>query len=105
MLGLDVHDTIVKGGLDYGGECLKICLLLLPKHQIDMINEPETSAKAIKKMRMNSVKKVVIIGAADVKECYHNIKLLWSQLDMNSMKLQMAIDLKMTNITLGLQVI
>ena len=24
-LDLDIHDTTIKGGFDYGGECLKVC--------------------------------------------------------------------------------
>ena len=57
-LGLEIHDTSVKVGFDYGGECLKVCLLIMAKDHIGMINEAGTSVKMIKKMKLNSVKKV-----------------------------------------------
>ena len=57
-LELDVHDTTIKIGFDYGGECLKVCLLIMAKDHIGMINEAGTSAKMLKKMKLNSVKKV-----------------------------------------------
>ena len=58
QLGLEIHETSVKVGFDYGGECLKVCLLIMAMDQIGMINEAGTSAKMLKKMKLNSVKKV-----------------------------------------------
>ena len=68
-----------------------------------MITEAGTSVKMIKKMKLNSVKKVIILGAADVKETYFNVKLLFNAVNINSLKVQLAVDLKMANIILGLQ--
>ena len=58
---------------------------------------------SIKKMDIKSVKKVVILGAADVKETYNNVKILFNAVNINSIKVQLAVDLKMANIVLGLQ--
>ena len=57
-LGLEIHDTTIKVGFDYGGECLKVCMLIMANDHIGMINEAGTSTKMLKKLKMNSVKKV-----------------------------------------------
>ena len=100
---LDIHDTNVKVGFDDGGGCLKVCMIIMAKDHIGMITDEGTSVQMIKKMKINSVKKVIILGAADVKENYFNVKLLFNRVDINSMKVQLAVDLKMGNIILGLQ--
>ena len=46
---------------------------------------------------------VVILAAADVKENYENVKILFNRVGLNSIKMQLSIDLKMANIVLGLQ--
>ena len=102
-MGLDVHDTHLKVGFDYGGECLKVGLIIMPKDHIGQISEAGTSVKMIKKMKMNSVKRVIILAAADVKENRENVKLLWQKVGLNSLKVQLAMDLKMVNIVLGIQ--
>ena len=65
-----------------------------------MITEAGTT---VKKLKLNSVKKVVILGAADVKETYFNVRLLFNKVGINSLKVQLSVDLKMGNIILGLQ--
>ena len=102
-LALDIHDTLVKIGFDYGGECLKIAVLIMAKDQIGLITEAGTSVKMIKKMKLNSVKRVIILAAADVKEHRENVKILWQKTNLNSIKMHLAIDLKMANIVLGIQ--
>ena len=54
---MEIHDTSVKVGFDYGGECLKVCMLIMAKDHIGMINEAGTTSKMIKKLKLNSVKK------------------------------------------------
>ena len=81
----------------------KVCLLIMAKDHIGMVTEAGTSAKMFKKMKLNSVKKVIILGAADVKENHFNVKLLFDRVNINSLKVQLSVDLKMANILLGLQ--
>ena len=102
-LGLDIHDTKVKAGFDYGGECLKICMIIMANDHIGIVTKYGTTAKTIKKMKVNSVKKVVILAAADVKEEYENVKIMFNIANLNSIKMFLSIDLKMANIVLGLQ--
>ena len=78
-------------------------MLIMARDHIGMITEAGKSVKMRKKIKLNSVKKVVILGAADVKENYFNVKLLFNKVGINSLKLQLAVDLKMANIILGLQ--
>ena len=75
----------------------------MAKDHIGMVTEAGTSAKMLKKMKLNSVKKVVILGAADVKENHFNVKLLFNRVNINALKVQLSVDLKMANIILGLQ--
>ena len=78
-------------------------MLIMARDHIGMITAAGTSVKMLKKMKLNSVKKVVILGAADVKETYNNVKILFNAVNINSIKVQLAVDLKMANIVLGLQ--
>lgn len=78
-------------------------MLIIAKNHIGMINEAGTSVKMLKKMKLNSVKKVVILGAADVKETHKNVKILFDAVNINGLKVQLSVDLKMANIILGLQ--
>ena len=75
----------------------------MAKDHIGLVTETGTSVKMIKKMKLNSVKRVIILAAADVKEHQLNVKLMWNKANMNSLKMQLAVDLKMANIVLGLQ--
>ena len=102
-LDIDIRESTVKIGFDYGGDCLKVCMLIVAKDHIGMINEAGTSAMMLKKMKLNSVKKVIILAAADVKEHHYNVKLLFNKVNLNSIKMQLSVDLKMANIVLGLQ--
>ena len=78
-------------------------MIIMAKDHIGMITDAGTSAKMLKKIKLNSVKKVVILGAADVKEHHFNVKLLFNKVNINSLKVQLSVDLKMANIILGLQ--
>ena len=78
-------------------------MIIMAKDHMGMITEAGTSVKMLKKMKLNSVKKVVILGAADAKENYFNVKLLFNRVNINSLKVQLSVDLKMANIMLGLQ--
>ena len=75
----------------------------MAKDDIGLISEAGTSVKMIKKMKLNSVKRVFILAAADVKEHRENVKILWQKVNLNSLKMQLSMDLKMVNIVLGIQ--
>ena len=68
-----------------------------------MVKDPSNDSDEDEDISANSVKKVIILGAADVKENYFNVKLLFNRVNINSLKVQLAVDLKMANIILGLQ--
>merc|ERR1712115_54772 len=78
-------------------------MIIMANDHIGMVTKAGTTVKMIKKMKINSVKKVIILGCADVKENYFNVKLLFNRVGLNSIKVKLSVDLKMANIMLGLQ--
>ena len=64
----------------------------------------ELEKRFTKKITPNSVKDLLLLAIVnDIPENYHNLSILWERLDLNSLKKFTATDLKLANISLGLQ--
>ena len=56
------------------------------------------------KITPNTVKELLLLGVInDIPENYENLKIIWEKLELNSLKKFMALDLKLANISVGIQ--
>lgn len=101
----EVH---LKIGVDGGGGFLKICLSIQcvghddSQQHTERVRQKYDDGPAAKKFRDNGVKKLFIIGMANVQENYHNVKALWSTIGIKNCEGTTATDLKLANILAGL---
>ena len=57
-----------------------------------------------KKVKPNSVKELLLLGIVnDIPENYYNLSIIWERLELNSLKKFFATDLKLANLSLGIQ--
>ena len=94
-------DTIIRIGLDGGGGFFEVCL------SIFNLNDPYPRADTClsKKFKESGVKKVFILAIAPgIPESYVNVKRIWLNLKLDSLKYKytLATDLKLCNIILGM---
>ena len=57
-----------------------------------------------KKIKPNSVKNLLLLSIInDIPENYENLSIMWKKLQLNSLKMHNANDLKLSNLILGIQ--
>ena len=62
------------------------------------------SIEEVKKIKPNSVKDLLLLGIInDIPENYHNLSIVWEKTQLNDLKKFTACDLKLANLSLGLQ--
>lgn len=103
----DVVDPRFKIGLDGGGGFLKLCLSIQSADNDPVVRRSSrqkySDGVASKRFRDSGVKKLFILAITEsTQENYHNVKLLWSSLNIDLLGGTVAVDLKLANILCGI---
>ncbi|PAA83701.1 hypothetical protein BOX15_Mlig016295g3 [Macrostomum lignano] len=88
----------VKLAIDGGGNSLKVCV------SVTVDGRGCTSSAQFNRFMDSGVKKILILALVeDVKECYQNVSVLMSTIDISSINFTLACDFKLANIISGIQ--
>uniref|UniRef100_A0A1I8HAM9 CCHC-type domain-containing protein n=1 Tax=Macrostomum lignano TaxID=282301 RepID=A0A1I8HAM9_9PLAT len=88
----------VKLAIDGGGNSLKVCV------SVTVDDRGCTSSAQFNRFMDSGVKKILILALVeDVKECYQNVSVLMSTIDISSINFTLACDFKLANIISGIQ--
>lgn len=111
----NIRNTRLQFGIDGGGGSLKICMSIQStEDELEYVSEDEFELNRKKRQKYDNgvaanvfkdsgVKKLIILCLApNVEENYHNVKLLWSEIKIDSMKGLITADIKLCNIMAGI---
>lgn len=107
--GMKPEDTLVKIGMDTGGDFVKVTLNVIdiPKYNEEEIKKRSSYGDGIspKQAKDTSVKKLLIVAiVSKVQESYENVSRILQVLDLTTLgKFKIAADQKLINVLCGLQ--